>query len=278
MQSIASCRDWNLGDVPAEGRPIVIDLSRWRYVTPTPVVGLLAVLGKLHRQGYEIEIVQPSAPYPLRMLETVGFVDALETFTDVTRTSEPVAAVRRYHPIIRAMNFKTHNEVEQIANELMSEFGTSSRVNPPLNHEAYNALAEAANNAVEHSESPEGGFALAQLRERRPVSGRSWFIEIAIADAGRGIAASLGMADDREAIMRALDEGVSGTDDPHRGIGLAEIERLVQEPRRQLVIHSGRGLVTVTAESGRVATDTNSVYPGTLLTVSIGNATLIWPH
>lgn len=268
MQSIASCRSWNLGDVPADGRPVVVDLSRWRYVTPTPVVGLIAVLGRLLREDRDIQVLEPRAAYPLRMLETVGFADACATFTEVTRSSEPAERVRRYHPIIRAMNFKTHDQVEEIANQLMIEFGASRQVSPPLNREAHDALAEAANNTVEHASCPEGGFALAQLRERRPASGRAWFIEIAIADAGRGIAASLDVDDDCEAIMQALDEGVSGTGDPHRGIGLAEIERLVQEPRRELVIHSGSGLVTV-SESGRVASETDSVFPGTLLTVSI---------
>ncbi len=202
------------------------------------------------------------------MLETVGFVDALGTFAEVTRTSEPAERVRRYHPVIRAMNFNSLGEVEEIANELVAEFGSSNRVSAPLNGEAHDALAEAANNAVEHADSPEGGFALAQLRERRPTSGRSWFIEIAVADAGQGIAASLGMDNDLDAIMRALDEGVSGTGDPLRGLGLTWIADLVQKPRRELMIHSGGGLVVVT-QSGRVATETASQFPGTLLTMSI---------
>ena len=268
MQSIASCRDWNLGDVPPGTKSVVVDLRQWRSVTPTPVAGLLSVMGKLAREGHEVRVITPRHAYPLRMLETVGFVDALRTFVEVTRTSEPAERVRRYHPIIRAMNFRTHDEVEDIANELVTEFGTSNRVSPPLNGEAHDALAEAANNAVEHANSPEGGFALAQLRERRPRSGRSWFIEIAVADAGRGIAASLKMDDDQEAILRALDEGVSGTNDPLRGLGLTWIAGLVQEPRRQLVIHSGSGLVTV-SQSSRLASHTDSVFPGTLLTVSI---------
>ena len=76
------------------------------------------------------------------------------------------------------------------------------------------------------------------------------------------------MNDDREAIMYALDERVSGTGDPHRGFGLAEIERLVQYPRRRLVIHSGRGLVSVSA-AGRTSAYTDNLFPGTLLTISI---------
>ena len=246
----------------------MIDLQSWRYVSPTPVAGLIAVIGRLVREGHSIEVRAPRAAYPLRMLENVGFVDALRTFTDVNRTSEPAERVRRYHPIIRAMNFKTHDEVEVIGDALVTEFEESDRVSPPLSSEAYDALAEAANNAVEHAESPEGGFALAQLRERRPASGRSWFIEIAVADAGRGIAASLGMDDHLDAIMLALDEGVSGTGDPLRGLGLTWIADLVQNSRRELMIHSGEGLVSVT-ESDRVAFRTGSSFPGTLLTVSI---------
>lgn len=267
MQSIASCRGWNLDNVP-DGRPLIVDLTRWRYVTPTPLAGLLAVMGRWVRERHRIEVLLPRAPYPHRMLETVGFADAIGTFAKVTRSGEPAKRVRRYHPIIHARNFKTVDDVEQIVQELILEFGRSDLIASPLNLEAADVLAEAANNAVEHAECPEGGFALAQLRERRPASGRSWFIEIAVADAGQGIAASLGAQDDREAIMHALDERVSGTGDPHRGFGLAEIERLVQYPRRQLVIHSGRGLVTVT-HSGRVASETDNMFPGTLLTISI---------
>ena len=225
-------------------------------------------MGRWVREGHDIEVLMPCAPYPLRMLETVGFADAIATFADVTRSGEPAEKVRRYHPIIRARNFKALDHVEEIVNELILEFGRSDLVSPPLNLAAHDALAEAANNAIEHADCPEGGFALAQLRERRPASGRSWFIEIAVADGGRGIAASLGANDDREAIMHALDERVSGTGDPHRGFGLAEIERLVQYPRRQLVIHSGRGLVSVT-EAGRIPAYTDNLFPGTLLTISI---------
>ena len=70
-------------------------------------------MGRWVREGHDIEVLMPRAPYPLRMLETVGFADAIATFATVNRSGEPAEKVRRYHPIIRARNFKALDDVRR---------------------------------------------------------------------------------------------------------------------------------------------------------------------
>lgn len=269
MENLAGLRGWPLGDLPpGADTGVVIDLRRWRRVTPNPVAGLVAVAAYLTRQGNPIEILLPDDTYALRMLHTAGFLDALQTFDDWTSPDAP-EKVDRILPIMPVRNFRTQDQVEGLMNEMQQAFSASDRLPASLLQDAVTALGEAADNVVWHAESGEGGFALAQMRRRQEYGVTRWFIEIAVADPGRGIRASLGGdGDDLDSVRRALREGVSGLDAQHRGYGLAQMVETARRPQRLLTVHSGDGF---TARGLRydLSQQAKARFPGTLVTMSI---------
>ena len=152
---------------------------------------------------------------------------------------------------------------------MQEEFSASDRLPTNLLQDASLALGEAADNVLWHADSPEGGFALAQVRRRRVFGVTRWFIEIAVADPGQGIRASLGFdGDDLDAVTSALTEGVTAFDDPSRGYGLAHMEETARHPERLLTVHSGDGFA---ARGYRydLSQTVRARFPGTLVTMSI---------
>ena len=270
MENLADLRGWPFDEPPHDTDVAVrIDLRRWQRVTPNPVVGLIAVAASYARYGNPIEILYPTADYARRMLYTIGFLEALQTFASWIDDEPPPGKVDRILPIIPVQNFRGHNDVERLARVMDEGFSASDRLPTNLLQDASLALGEAADNVLWHADCAEGGFALVQVRRRRVFGVTRWFIEIAVADPGQGIRASLGRdGDDLDAVMCALMEGVSGSDDPHRGYGLAHMEETARHPERLLTVHSGDGFA---ARGHRydLSQKVETRFPGTLVTMSM---------
>lgn len=168
MENLADLRGWTLGDPPPDPDvEILIDLRRWRRVTPNPLVGLIAVAAYYARYGNAIEILDPDADYARRMLHTVGFIEALRTFAPWTDDEPSPGKVERILPVIPVQNFRTHDDVERLVEVMEEQFSASDRLPASLLQDASTALGEAADNVIWHADCAEGGFALAQVRRRR---------------------------------------------------------------------------------------------------------------
>ena len=270
MENLADLRGWPLGDPPPDSEvEVLIDLRRWRRVTPNPLVGLIAIAARYARHSRRIEIRYPNADYARRMLHTVGFIEALRTFASWTDDEPSPGKVERILPVIPAQNFRTHDDVERLVEVMEEQFSASDRLPASLLQDASTALGEAADNVIWHADCVEGGFAFAQVRRRREFGVTRWFIEIAVADSGRGIRESLGdEGDDLDAVRRALEEGVSGLSDQYRGYGLTHMEEAARQPQRLLTVHSGDGFV---ARGYRydLSHEVRARFPGTLITMSM---------
>ena len=72
--------------------------------------------------------------------------------------------MQRHHPIIPVTNIKTARDVDELGANLEEEFTASGRFAANLLGDVYICMTEAANNVVQHSRSPVGGFAMAQGR------------------------------------------------------------------------------------------------------------------
>jgi hypothetical protein len=92
-----------------------------------------------------------------------------------------------------------------------------------LGQPAFMAVAELCDNAIDHGKNPLGAFAAATrvVEPRRQVS-------LAIGDLGIGIPEHIRQrypewSDDGYAIAHATQPHITGTGDPHRGIGFSEV-------------------------------------------------------
>jgi anti-sigma regulatory factor (Ser/Thr protein kinase) len=93
----------------------------------------------------------------------------------------------------------------------------------PLGQATFMAIAELCDNAMDHGQNPFGSYVAVQrvTDPRRQVS-------VAICDLGIGIPEHIRQrypewSDDGWAIAHATEEGVTGTGDPHRGIGFSAV-------------------------------------------------------
>lgn len=98
------------------------------------------------------------------------------------------------------------------------------------------AVAELCDNAMDHGKNPVGAYVAVQrvTDPRRQVS-------IAISDLGQGIPEHIRQrypewSEDSAAIAHATESGITGTGDPHRGIGFSA----VMEAALTASLHSAR--------------------------------------
>lgn len=170
--------------------------------------------------------------------------------------------------------FTTESDVDRIANEASEQLTDAGVGAANLYSVVAEIFAELAMNAVQHSQSEIGCLGLIQFYQ---FEAGERFI-CAVADGGIGIRASLESnpelrreaAYDWTAIEKALEEGVSGTGSGRRGIGLFGVAEEMAKPDRQLIIHSGIGLLRRTGGGARSGATRSPVrFPGTLVSASI---------
>lgn len=164
--------------------------------------------------------------------------------------------------------------MDRIANQASDRLSTAGVGAANLYSVVAEVFAELVMNAVQHSQSEIGCLGLIQFYQSE--SGERFVC--AVADGGIGIKASLESNPDLRhratydwtAIEMALEEGISGTGSSRRGIGLFGVAEDMAKPGRQLIIHSGIGLLRRTGGGARSeATRTPVRFPGTLVSGSI---------
>lgn len=144
--------------------------------------------------------------------------------------------------LLPVTRFGTIEDVERIANIVEGSTGVGP-VN--LQGEIAGIFYELALNAVQHSESAVGEYAVLECA----VTPQGEIIYAAgVADGGIGIPASLRLNpeyafidNDADAIDLATQLHVTGTGDPRRGLGLDHVLQVVKRFRGSLIIASGRG-------------------------------------
>lgn len=176
--------------------------------------------------------------------------------------------------ILPLIKFTKEADVDRLANQALDRLRDSGVGAANLYPVVSEVFAELALNAVQHSESPIGAFGLIQFYE----SGAGRRFVCTVADGGMGIRGSLERNPDLRskvpydwnAIELALEEGVSGTGSKSRGIGLFGVAEDMRKPDRQLIIHSGIGMLQTASSTPKpTATRTSVLFPGTLASASI---------
>ncbi len=175
--------------------------------------------------------------------------------------------------ILPLTRFDTESDVDRITNLAHDSLQRTAVGAANLYPIVSEVFAELAMNAAQHSGSEIGAFGLIQFYEF--ADGQKFVC--AVADGGIGIRRSLErnpeLTDkvpyDWNAIELALDEGISGTGSDRRGIGLFGVAEEMSKPGRQLIIHSGIGMLQTVGGSPRGAASRTVPFPGTLASASI---------
>ena len=139
-------------------------------------------------------------------------------------------------------------EAQELANTLEENLGQLGLGAANVRPELVELFSELVNNAAEHGMTQEGAHANVRWMPHR--LGHAF--DAVIADRGPGIRATLErnaalppVGTDADAIGLAVQELVSGTGIPTRGIGLWMTVTEMRKPGRKLWVHSGQGLLTM---------------------------------
>ena len=177
---------------------------------------------------------------------------------DIQYALEPTT----YHSMQEAQE-----QVDQMEDNLHERNLGAANVRPEL----VEIFSELANNAAEHGMTPDG----AQVHVRFMPHRRGHAFDAVIADSGPGIRATLArnpklpqLETDSDAIGLAIQEMVSGTGVPTRGIGLWMTTTEMRKPGRKLFIHSGTGLLVMYGDAEPDLRETEH-RPGTMIRLTI---------
>ncbi len=125
--------------------------------------------------------------------------------------------------ILPVTHLRDHNAVEEVAGRTREILEYQLTDVSPLGQAAFMAVAELCDNAIDHGHNSLGAYAAVRrvAEPRRQIS-------IAISDLGIGIPEHIRQqypewSDDGYAIAHATEAHVTGTGDPHRGIGFSEV-------------------------------------------------------
>ena len=167
--------------------------------------------------------------------------------------------------------FHGMQEAQELADKLEDNVQDHSMGAANVRPELVEIMSELLNNAAEHGMTPEGG----QVHVRFMPHRRGQAFDAVVADSGPGIRAMLARntalpysATDAEAIGLAIQELVSGTGVPTRGIGLWMTVTQMRKPGRKLMIHSGSGLLVMYGNAAPEITETER-RQGTMVRLTI---------
>ena len=144
--------------------------------------------------------------------------------------------------------FHSMREAQELTDVLEENLRDHAMGAPNVHPELVEIFSELVNNAAEHGMTPEGAHAHVRYMPHR----RGYAFDVVIADSGAGIRTTLAgnpevpqPETDAAAIGLAVQELVSGTGAPTRGIGLWMTLTEMRKPGRKLWIQSGSGLLTM---------------------------------
>ncbi|MCH7701473.1 MAG: hypothetical protein IID37_07270 [Planctomycetes bacterium] len=174
--------------------------------------------------------------------------------------------------ILPITRFETTADAQDITNKTFARLQSSGLGAANLTSVVSELFSELATNAAEHSESAVGAFGCVQFF----LGGGAPRFTCTVADGGIGIYESLckneelksQVSYDWDALELAVRERVSGTGNPHRGLGLYGVSEDVRRKDHSLLLHSGLGSLEINENLDSSARRTR-LFPGTLAFLSI---------
>ncbi|HET7121356.1 MAG TPA: hypothetical protein VFI17_08925 [Solirubrobacterales bacterium] len=190
---------------------VEIDCSRLELPIHPMFAVRLRIFIEWHRTtGREVRIVPPKDRAAHNAFGAMGI-------------DPETAAPQEDDAIMPVTRMKEFLEVEEVAGRVQEILEYQLHDVSPLGPAAFMAVSELCGNAIDHGEHYLGAFAaVRRVTDPRPQ------VSVAIGDLGIGIPEHIRRcypewSDDGWAIAHATKEGVSGTNNPHRGIGFSAV-------------------------------------------------------
>jgi hypothetical protein len=236
--------------------PIRIDARGLGPCHPMFLVRLRVFIDWHLSVGHEVTLERPRDPATATQLASLGVLDGLP----LAVVGEPagdggVGSAGAVLPLRQLANPLDVEEAAMQATEVLQQQVAELAV---WGDPVHMALSELCGNALQHGRGPLPAYVAADR-----VDGEHRLFRLAIADLGIGVPEHIRgrhpeWHDDTAAITKALERGVTGTKDPHRGNGFAEVfdealDRLLVRTLSSVTvdIRSGKGGVVIDLVDGR---------------------------
>lgn len=125
------------------------------------------------------------------------------------------------------------------------------------------AVNEITDNVLSHANSGVGGFLICRKLPKHNI------LEFTVADAGIGVARSLGLTDEEEAVERAIQEGVTRNKSTNQGNGLYGTYQLAVASAGVFVLKSGHAILYVKKDGEMHIRNHTVPYRGTFVVCQI---------
>ncbi len=248
-----------------------IDLRDCDFVLPPAALWCMVYLALASKRGSRCRLLVPTNLGVSIYLKSLGLFDILKG-CGVEVDDRGVGGRDDQKTILPITHFETTADASDVTNTAFAKLQSAGVGAANLTSVVTELFSELALNAVQHSESQVGAFGCVQFSESEKGSR----FTCTVADGGIGVYTSLRRNEahrsrvtyDWDALELAVRERVSGTVDPHRGIGLYGVSEDVRQPGRSLLLHSGVGSLEITEDLESSARRTR-LFPGTLAFLSI---------
>lgn len=254
-----------------EPAQVDIDLRECDFIRPSAALWCIVYLALASKRGARCRLLVPSNMGVCIHLKSLGFFDTLKDFS-VEVDDRGIGAGDDQKTILPITRLATTADAADVTNRAFERLQSAGVGAVNLTRVVSELFSELALNAVQHSESEVGAFGCVQFFEFK--AGPRF--TCTVADGGIGVFASLRKNEalrsrfsyDWDALELAVRERVSGTGDPHRGIGLSGVSEDLRSPGRSLLLHSGLGSLEIDEDLQSAARRTR-LFPGTLAFLAI---------
>lgn len=199
--------------------PIVVDLTTLRDCHAMFALRLRVFVDWHLAAGHIVRVIAPQDPDTAQHLADLGVASQLDSGVFLLPRPRRV----RDDEVLPIVAFSDHIAVEDAAQRVVDLLQRQTDPLGSWGDAMHMAIGELCGNALQHGTNDLGAYMAADrtLEPRREM-------RLAVADLGIGIPEHIRAHhpewhDDTAAITRALQPGVSGTGDPHRGNGFAEV-------------------------------------------------------
>ena len=244
------------------------------FVKPVGVVALLTMLERLSSRK-DLRLLLPLSGEVCEYLHSSGAFDVMRCFADFSGAlpSAMTSALLPVRGLVPCTRFRNQNDVERIANDLEELFQGPMSGYGGLLQVFHTVVSELATNVIYHARS-DYGYVLGQ----EYLYGGNRVVEIAVADAGIGVQASLqknqrhlgSAVSDTEALALAVEEGSSSLQEYGRGYGLYHVACEIRGgAEREMSMRSGTGGLEIRNDRPIARRDALPDYSGTIVNVVI---------
>ena len=210
-----------------KGKKLILDLYQVERVFPDGAVPIAAIASELQKHKVDIDIIQPRFRDAHNLLHRMLFYH----YVSPDRFAPPRFTTSRF-PIRSFTSYEDQDKVvTQIIDVCSRELQFSSGM--PVAFEW--AVNELAGNVIDHAQSYLGFAQVVSFSSNGNLN-------LVIADKGVGIFEALSAVhstNERDAILLAMKEGVTGKPERNQGFGLHGASQIVKAARGRLSVSSG---------------------------------------